>query len=99
MAGPAAAQTTFPKAKLEAFVVAAKKVDALVQSWQQRLNAAKSQEEANELGRQADTEILAAIEKTEGMTVGEYREILEAARADQALSQRIRAIYRATGGG
>lgn len=94
----AQAQASFPPDKLQAFVIAARKVDGLVRQWQPRLQAAQSQEEADTLGRQADTEILAAIEKTEGMTVAEYREILGASRADKALSEKIRAIYRAAGG-
>lgn len=82
--------------KLQAFVTAARKVEALVQKWEPILRSASASDRET-MRLRIDTEVLAAIEKTDGMSVIEYREILGAARADPGLARRIRQISLSTG--
>ena len=87
------AQTAFSEQKLEAFVTAAVAVTELSEQWKQRIGEAGSEEKAEELREQANQELVAAVEGTDGITVQEYKEISEAARGDPDLSAKIRQIY------
>jgi len=89
----AQAQNDFEKAKLEAFITAAVTVEELVQRWMPEISGAENQERAAKLQKQAQTELLAAIEATDGITVEEYRTIGEAARKDPALSDRLQKMF------
>lgn len=89
----AQAQEDFKKAKLEAFIAAAVVVEALVQRWMPEISAAESQERAAKLQKQAQTELLAAIEATDGITVEEHQRIGEAARKDPTLSARLQKMF------
>ncbi len=90
---PAQAQDDFGKAKLEAFITAAVTVESLVQQWVPQISGAESQEQAEKLQQQAQAELLAAIEGTDGITVEEYQRIGEAARIDPALSARLQKMF------
>lgn len=57
------------------------------------ISGAENQERAAKLQKQAQTELLAAIEATDGITVEEYRKIGEAARKDPALSDRLQKMF------
>jgi hypothetical protein len=92
--GAARAQNDFAAAKLDAFIAAAITVDALVAGWMPRINEAASQEQSNELQKQARAEIVAAIERAEGITLEEYQQIGQAARSDPEFSTRLRKMYR-----
>lgn len=91
--GSARAQDDFAKAKLEAFITAAVAVETLVQQWVPQISGAESQEQAEKLQKQAQAELLAAIEGTDGITVEEYQKIGEAARNDPALSARLQKMF------
>ncbi len=86
---PASAGTNFAQSKLEAFVTAVMAVDELVQKWTPRIRGAGKGEEDAKLRAEADAELLAAIEGTDGITVAEYKQIGDAApdRAPQNLSR------------
>lgn len=99
MGSVAHAQAQFPDAKLDSFVDAAIEVDARIAEWSPKIEAAADENAANELREQANADLAAAIEQTEGITIGEYQEIAQAARSDPALSERLKEIYEAKSGG
>ncbi len=90
---PASAGSNFAQTKLEAFVTAAMVVDELVQKWTPRIRSAGKGEEGAKLRAEAEAEMHAVIERTDGVTVAEYNEIGEAARKDQVLMSQLRQIY------
>ena len=87
------AQTKYSEAKLQAFVTAAISVSDLFEKWSPQIDAAESQDQAEELARQADAEMISAIENVPGITLEEYTQIIQETRQDQALSDKIRVIY------
>jgi hypothetical protein len=86
-------QTEVSDAKLESFVVAALAVNDLMAEWSPRIQGAKNEEEANTLRQQAQSEFVAAVEQTEGITIEEYQTIGQAAQQDPKLNARIQEIY------
>ena len=83
------AQAEFEPAKLEAFVTAAMKMNEVIEQWQPRVDTAWSEAEAETLRERAEAEITAAIARTEGISVGEYRQIYDAAGNDPQLRLRL----------
>ena len=75
------------------FVTAATKVDSLIKQWLPRLQGAGNHKQADELRKQANAELLATIERTEGITLQEYQQIGAAARTNPELSSLIRKLY------
>ena len=92
--GPSSAQADFEDAKLKSFVTAAISVSQLIQQWTPRIQNAENKAQAEELTQQANAEIEAAVEKTGGITVEEYKQIAQAAQADPELTARIEKIFR-----
>lgn len=90
---PASAGSNFAQTKLEAFVTAAMVMDELVQKWTPRIRSAGKGEEGAKLRAEAEAEMHAAIERTDGITVAEYNEIGAAARKDQALMSQLIQIF------
>lgn len=90
--GQAAAQAGYSDAKLDAFVTAALAVDDLVKTWAPRIDNADSQEKADQLRTQANTELIDAVEGTDGISLDEYRQIVRDAGQDADLSARIQKI-------
>lgn len=88
-------QTEVPDAKLESFVVAALAVNDLMEEWSPRIEGAQNEDEANTLRQQAQSEFVAAVEQTEGITLDEYQTIGQAAQQDPDLNARIQEIYQA----
>lgn len=86
---PADAQSEYDQGKLDSFVTAAMAVNDLIDKWTPQIQGAESEQQANEMRTQANTEMVEAIEQTDGITVDEYQEILETARADPEFSTRI----------
>lgn len=82
----------FDEADLESFADAAMKVMALRQTFDVRLQAAEDEGEQQALVQQAQQEMTAAIEETDGMDVETYTAIGDAAQSNQALSQRVIAL-------
>lgn len=89
----APAQEQFPEAKLDSFIEAAIQVEELVAEWSPKIEGAADENAANELRAEANADLAAAIEETDGITVEEYRTISQAAQADPTLSTRLREIY------
>lgn len=79
----------FSETQLESFAVAFLEVREIGQSYQDRLQAAGSVEERREVEVEAATEMVQAVEATEGLSIGEYNAILAAAQADPELAARI----------
>lgn len=92
---PAQAQADYGQAKLDSFVTAAVAVNDLIDKWTPRIQGAESEQQANQLRTQANEEMVAAIEETDGITVDEYQEILDTARNDQEFSARIQEMFQA----
>lgn len=88
-----AAEAQYSDSDLNSFVDAAMKVMALRQTYQARLQAAENEEDQKALVRQAQEEMKEAIVQTDGIDVPTYTAIGEAAQADDALSQRITALF------
>ena len=80
--------------RLGAYVAALVEVDALVRLWQPRIAGAASRRQAADLRARADAELEAAIQRTRGISVAEYRRIGQAAASDPALRSRIHRMFR-----
>ena len=91
--GVANAQTAVSDAKIHAFLTAAMSVSKVIEQWTPRIEGAESQEAADDLLVQANAELIAVIEGTDGISPDEYKEIAESARSDPALSARIEEIF------
>lgn len=91
--GASQAQDQYEQAKLESFVTAALAVNRLVDQWTPRIQSAQDDTEAANLREQANGELVAAIEQTDGISVEEYREISQAAQTDPGLMDRISGIF------
>lgn len=85
-AGVTHAQTQVEDGKLDSFVIAALTVQDLIDQWTPRIDGAENEEQAQQLVEEANTELAAAIEATDGITLDEYVEIRNAAQDDPALS-------------
>ncbi len=90
---PAGAQTEYQKPKLEAFVKAAIEVENVIKRWGPQIKAAKSEQQAKDLESQARTELIAAVESTDGITMDEYNQIVTESRNDRVLQARLGKIY------
>lgn len=88
-----AAEQQYSDDKLRAFVAAAVMIGDMSSEWREKIEAAPSEEEANQLREQAGQELAAAIDAADDITLEEYNEISVAARADPELATRIREIY------
>lgn len=87
-----AAQEAYSDAKLQSFVVAALAVNELIEHWGPQVEAAESDQQAEALARQAGEEMRAVVENTDGITVEEYRQIIDAVQNDPELKGRIDGI-------
>jgi hypothetical protein len=98
--GPVCAQPTpeFSDQQLESFVVAALAVDKLIREWNPRIQAAEDKTQAAQLREQANGELVEIVARTDGITVEQYQQIVQAAKADPDLKARIDAIYQAKSG-
>ena len=92
--GVASAQAAVSDAKIHAFLTAAMSVNEVIEEWTPRVEGAESQEAADDLAAQANAEIKAVIEGTDGISTNEYMQIAEAARTDPKLSARIERIFK-----
>jgi len=89
---PGLADDGYSDAKLESFASAVLAVNAIVEKWQPQIQAAASDEQAQTMAGEANDEMRAAVDGTEGITVEEYQEIAQAAQADPELMGRLDAI-------
>ena len=91
-------KSEFSDQQLESFVVAALAVDKLIREWNPRIQAAEDMAQAAQLREQANGDLVEVIARTDGITVEQYQQILQAAKADSDLKARIDAIYQAESG-
>ena len=77
------------EAEIKQYAQAEKKIATITKKWQQELNAVETQEAADQIREQAQSEMVAAIEQT-GLSVQRYNEIYAQAQVDPALAEEIR---------
>ena len=78
--GTPRAAEQYDQAKLELFVTAALAVNKLVEQWTPRIQGAQNETEASQLREQANGELVAAIQQSNGISIEEYRQISQAAQ-------------------
>jgi hypothetical protein len=91
--GTPQAAEQYEQAKLQSFVTAALAVNRLVEQWTPRIQGAQNETEAAQLREQANHELVAAIQQSNGISVDEYRKISQAAQSDPQLMARITEIF------
>jgi hypothetical protein len=87
--GDAQAASSFDDATLDSFAAAFLKVNQLGQTYGAQLQAAKTPEEQQKIQTQANAEMQAAVESTDGIDVDTYNRIIQVAQADPKLAERI----------
>lgn len=93
----AVAQEDYTDAKLQSFASAVLAVNAIVEQWRPQIQAAASESDKQQMAEQANQEMRAAVEGTDGMTVEEYQEIAQAAQADPQLMARLDQMFKEMG--
>ena len=94
LAAPAASGAEeYSQAKLQSFASAVLAVNAIVEQWRPQIQAASSEADKQRMAEQANREMRAAVEGTEGMTVEEYQAIAQAAQADPQLMARLDQVF------
>ncbi|PQA85688.1 DUF4168 domain-containing protein [Hyphococcus luteus] len=74
--------------EVKKFVKAEKKIGAIVEEWSPKVQSAESQQEAQQMQKKAQTQMIAAIEK-EGLSVQRYNQIAQRAQVDKQLAERL----------
>lgn len=87
MAAPAA--TDFSETQIQAFAVAYVQVMEIGMSFEEQMQAAESDDDRMGLQMQAQEQMAAAVEGTEGITIDEYNALLTAAQSDQELAAQV----------
>jgi hypothetical protein len=77
---------------LRSFATAFLEVDALNRNYSEQLQAAATPEAQAEIQEQASTDMVEAVAATDGISVNEYTEIMQAAQASPELAQRLTAF-------
>ncbi|OHC73239.1 MAG: hypothetical protein A3G18_07165 [Rhodospirillales bacterium RIFCSPLOWO2_12_FULL_58_28] len=91
--GTARAGGEFTDAKVEAYVTASIAIDTLINKWGPKIDAAKSEEEANKMKEQANGELVAAIDKVDGINSNEYQALADVAATDPNMQQRLKKAF------
>lgn len=78
----------FSDEDVKAFVAARDSVIEISQEWEERIQNAESQEEMNSLQQASQEEMVKAI-RSEGLSVNDYNMMVDAARSNPDLQQRI----------
>jgi len=89
-AAPAMAQQQFSEQQLDAFAETVVAVNPLIMDWNQKIQAAQSEQEKQQLAEQARAQVVSAIEDG-GLSVETYNQIAQAAQNDPELRQDIQA--------
>jgi hypothetical protein len=84
----------YSDAKVRSFVDAVLAVNAVVERWRPQIQAAPSEADKEQMAKQANQEMRAAVEGTDGMGVEEYQAIAQAAQADPQLMARIDQVFK-----
>ena len=82
----------FSDGKLRSFVVATAAVDEVRQEYDRRLQEVESEDGRSAVVREAQSEMAAAVEETDGITVQEYNQIYEAAGSNPELARRLNSM-------
>jgi hypothetical protein len=90
----AIAAEEYSEAKLQSFASAVLAVNAIVEQWRPQIQAASSEADKQQMAEQANQEMRAAVEGTEGMTVEEYQAIAQAAQGDPQLMARLDEVFK-----
>lgn len=90
-----AAPMAFSDAQLESFAEAVTKVLAVRQDYQAQIAEVTDPDQQQALIEEAQTEMMTAVENTDGITVETYNDIGMAARSDQELNDQIIALIEA----
>jgi hypothetical protein len=85
----------YSEAKLQSFASAVLAVNAIVERWRPQIQAASSEADKQQMAEQANQEMRAAVESTNGMSVEEYQAIAQAAQADPQLMARLDQVFQA----
>lgn len=87
LAAPAAvAESEFSNDQLDSFADAVVEVNPLIEQWNQRIQTAENEQQAQELSQQARAEVVETIEGN-GLEVETYNQIVEAAQNDPDLRE------------
>ena len=92
MTSPDTGAEEFSEAQLESFIDATVKIQELRTEFMPQIEAAETEEDAQALAEQAQTEMQNAVEDTEGLDVATYNQIGQAAQSDQELNARLVAM-------
>ena len=90
----AIADEEYSEAKLQSFASAVLAVNAIVEEWRPQIEAAPSEADKQQMAAQANQQMRAAVEGTEGMTVQEYQAIAQAAQADPQLMAKLDQVFK-----
>lgn len=88
-----AQKTDWSEDQLEAYAAAVVEVDEIFSDYRPRIQNAESADEASALREEARSQAIQAV-KNEGITVSEYTEINQAARADTELKKKVQDLIR-----
>ena len=94
LAARTAVAEEYSQAKLQSFADAVLAVNAIVEQWRPQIQAAASEADRQRMAEQANEEMRAAVEGTDGMTVEEYQAIAQAAQADPQLMARLDQMFK-----
>ena len=84
-----AATSAYSDEQLRSFAVATLQIQEVGQEYQPRMEAAETTEQQQQLAQEANAQMVQIVEQVEGITVPEYNEIAEAARANPEIMQQI----------
>jgi hypothetical protein len=94
LAARTAVAEEYSQAKLQSFANAVLAVNAIVEQWRPQIQGASSEADRQRMAEQANEEMRAAVEGTDGMTVEEYQAIAQAAQADPQLMARLDQVFK-----
>lgn len=76
--------------KLQAFAIAAIRIDRVAREWAPHIKRAEDPDSAETLRREADAEMALAIEETDGIMLDDFRSIYHVALCDAAIAGEIK---------
>lgn len=76
-------------AKLQAYIVSASKIHKIQTEAAPKLNNAESQQQADSIRKQAEGQMISAIQNTQNITVDEFQMIAQQLRDNEQLVQRV----------
>lgn len=89
----------FSDEQLRSFAVAALEVRKIRSDFMARIQQAGSEDERQQLAREANGQMVSAVEDTPGISVEDYNAIVQAAGEDPELASRIQTIVESESGG